>query len=226
MSRSRQEGPQQRLDGLCLPVEHHAEGVASEQPCHAGPVAGRLGVPDGIGYLAMPAEPSGGSPVQGRQLELADARDGITLVIDDLHELDSPETAAQLALLLASLPPQARAILATRHDLPLRLHRLRLAGELAEIRAAELRLSERETRALTAHGWLSPRHRSLAWRPAVSRRRPCRPRGVPRQAGPARKAERPAGLAAPARPPVGASDPDDLPTREAATSSRCRLEPR
>jgi ATP/maltotriose-dependent transcriptional regulator MalT len=47
-------------------------------------------------------------------------------------------------------PPQVHAVLAFRRDLPLRLHQLRLAGELAEIRAAELRFSERETRALLA----------------------------------------------------------------------------
>jgi hypothetical protein len=40
------------------------------------------------------------------------------------------------------------AVLATRRDLRLGLHRLRLAGELAEIRAAELRFTERETREL------------------------------------------------------------------------------
>jgi LuxR family maltose regulon positive regulatory protein len=39
-------------------------------------------------------------------------------------------------------------MLATRHDVRLRLHQLRLAGELAEIRAADLRFSERETREL------------------------------------------------------------------------------
>jgi LuxR family transcriptional regulator, maltose regulon positive regulatory protein len=80
--------------------------------------------------------------------ELADARDGITLVIDDLHELHSPEAPAQLTRLLTNLPPHVHAVLATRRDLPLRLHRLRLAGELAEIRAADLRFSERETREL------------------------------------------------------------------------------
>jgi LuxR family maltose regulon positive regulatory protein len=80
--------------------------------------------------------------------ELADARDSITLVIDDLHELSSPEATAQLTRLLVNLPQQVHAVLATRHDLRLRLHRLRLAGELTEIRAAELRFSERETRAL------------------------------------------------------------------------------
>jgi LuxR family maltose regulon positive regulatory protein len=80
--------------------------------------------------------------------ELADAHGGVTLVIDDLHELHSPEALTQLARLLTSLPPHVHAILATRHDVRLRLHRLRLAGELAEIRAADLRFSERETREL------------------------------------------------------------------------------
>jgi LuxR family maltose regulon positive regulatory protein len=82
--------------------------------------------------------------------ELGDARDAVTLVIDDLHELSSAETMAQLTRLLVNLPPRVHAVLATRHDLPLRLHQLRLAGELAEIRAAQLRFSERETRALLA----------------------------------------------------------------------------
>jgi LuxR family transcriptional regulator, maltose regulon positive regulatory protein len=80
--------------------------------------------------------------------ELADARGGITLVIDDLHELSSPEATEQLTRLLANLPQQVHAVLAMRRDLRLRLHQLRLAGELTEIRAAELRFSEQETRAL------------------------------------------------------------------------------
>jgi len=80
--------------------------------------------------------------------ELADARDGITLVIDDVHELHSQEALAQLTRLLNSLPPNAHAILTTRRDLRLRLQQLRLTGELAEIRAADLRFAERETREL------------------------------------------------------------------------------
>ncbi len=80
--------------------------------------------------------------------ELADARGDVALVIDDLHELNSPDALAQLARLLTHLPPNAHAVLTTRHDLRLRLHQLRLAGELAEIRAADLRFTERETRML------------------------------------------------------------------------------
>jgi LuxR family maltose regulon positive regulatory protein len=80
--------------------------------------------------------------------ELAGTRSSVTLVIDDLHELTAPEALAQLTRLLTNLPPHVHAILVTRHDVRLRLHQLRLTGELAEIRAANLRFSERETSAL------------------------------------------------------------------------------
>jgi LuxR family transcriptional regulator, maltose regulon positive regulatory protein len=103
--------------------------------------------------------------------ELADAHGGITLVIDDLHELTSPEATALLTRLLTSLPPQGHAVLTTRHDVRLRLHRLRLAGELAEIRAADLRFSENETRelleasgiTLSAAGAALLHHRTEGW---------------------------------------------------------------
>jgi LuxR family maltose regulon positive regulatory protein len=85
--------------------------------------------------------------------ELADHRGRLILVIDDLHELNSPESLAQLTRLLTHLPPDVHAVLTTRRDLRLGLHQLRLAGDLAEIRAADLRFTERETRELlTASG--------------------------------------------------------------------------
>ena len=85
--------------------------------------------------------------------ELAASGDPFVLIIDDLHELSSAEANEQLTALLTSLPPNAHAVLATRRDPPLRLHQLRLAGELAEIRAAQLRFTEPETRdLLTAAG--------------------------------------------------------------------------
>ena len=106
----------------------------------------------GAGSAAEPpaATPDFDAPAMaGRVLsELAEARGGVTLVVDDLHELTSPEALAQLTGLLVSLPAQVHVILATRHDVRLGLHQLRLAGELAEIRAADLRFSERETREL------------------------------------------------------------------------------
>jgi LuxR family maltose regulon positive regulatory protein len=82
--------------------------------------------------------------------ELADAGGEIVLVIEDLHELNSPAALRQLSRVLMNLPVGVRALLTTRRDLPLRLHQLRLAGELAEIRAADLQFTEAETRQLLA----------------------------------------------------------------------------
>src|SRR6185312_10711927 len=58
--------------------------------------------------------------------EFADQRGRLILIIDDLHELISPEALAQLTRLLTNLPPHVYAVLATRRDLPLHLHQLRL----------------------------------------------------------------------------------------------------
>ena len=78
--------------------------------------------------------------------ELAQDRGRTYLIIDDLHELTAPEGLTQLTRLLETLPPQVHVILATRRNLPLRLHKLRLTGELAEIRTGDLRFTQRETR--------------------------------------------------------------------------------
>jgi len=101
------------------------------------------------------AEPPAATPeFNGRAMvdrvlsELEDHRGRVVLVIDDMHELHSPDALDQLTRLLTSLPPNAHVVLATRRDLRLRLHRLRLAGELAEIRGDDLRFSGRETREL------------------------------------------------------------------------------
>ncbi|GAA1646048.1 LuxR C-terminal-related transcriptional regulator [Kribbella alba] len=89
--------------------------------------------------------------------ELAAYGGPFVLIIDDLHELTSAEANEQLTALLTNLPADVHAIVATRRDPPLRLHRLRLAEELAEIRAPQLRFTEDETRKLlTAAGITLP----------------------------------------------------------------------
>jgi LuxR family maltose regulon positive regulatory protein len=72
----------------------------------------------------------------------------IVLVIDDLQELHAPDALAQLEALLDRRPPQLSVILATRHDPPIGMHRFRLAGELTEVRAADLEFTLDETREL------------------------------------------------------------------------------
>src|ERR1700755_573608 len=78
--------------------------------------------------------------------DLAPLQDRLWAVGDDAHELGSAEARRQLELLLMRGPPELRCVLATRHDLRLGLHRLRLEGELTEIRAAHLRFSLAEAR--------------------------------------------------------------------------------
>ena len=94
--------------------------------------------------------------------DLAGLGDPSFLVIDDLNELTSSEALRQLARLLANLPPGVHAILATRRDLPLGLHQLRLAGELAEIRSADLRFTVSETRELLSESGVALSDASVA----------------------------------------------------------------
>ena len=68
----------------------------------------------------------------------------LVLVIDDLHELQSPEALTWLELFITRRPAGLRIVLTSRSEPHLNLHRLRLAGELTEIREAELRFSARE----------------------------------------------------------------------------------
>jgi LuxR family maltose regulon positive regulatory protein len=96
-----------------------------------------------------PAPDLDGWAIVERLLEdLGSLEDRVWLVIDDLHELRSTEALGQLELLLMRSPAQLRFVLATRHDQRLGLHRLRLEGELTEIRAADLRFTLPEARAL------------------------------------------------------------------------------
>jgi len=96
-----------------------------------------------------PAPDLDGWSVVERLLEdLTPLDDRLWLVIDDVHQLEQTEALQQLELLVMRGSPRLRFVLATRHDLRLGLHRLRLAGELAEIRPADLRFSLAEAREL------------------------------------------------------------------------------
>src|SRR6516165_9425093 len=79
--------------------------------------------------------------------DLAPLDDRVWLVVDDVHELD-PDALRQLELLIMRAPAGLRFVLAARHDVRLGLHRLRLEGELAEIREPDLRFTVAEAREL------------------------------------------------------------------------------
>lgn len=86
--------------------------------------------------------------------DLAPLQDRLWLVIDDVHELRSKVARKQLELLVLRAPPQLRIILATRHDVRLGVHRLRLDSGLTEIRADDLRFTLAEARELFRAGGL------------------------------------------------------------------------
>jgi LuxR family maltose regulon positive regulatory protein len=90
-----------------------------------------------------------GATVVRRLLEdLGSLDERVWLVIDDLHELLAEDAVGQVEVLLASAPPELRVVLLTRRDLRLGLHRLRLEGELTELRGEELRFGLEESRGL------------------------------------------------------------------------------
>src|SRR5581483_7004437 len=66
--------------------------------------------------------------------ELGATPGAVALVIDDLHELSSADALSQLERLLGSLPERAHVVLSSRRDPPIKLHQLKLAGEVAELR--------------------------------------------------------------------------------------------
>lgn len=69
------------------------------------------------------------------------------LVLDDFQAIDSVEVREAVLSLLAHQPAKLHLVIATRSDPPLPLGRLRAAGDLTELRAAELRFTPDESRA-------------------------------------------------------------------------------
>ena len=82
--------------------------------------------------------------------ELADqpGEGDLLLVLDDYHLVSSEPVHTSVAFLLGHLPPGLHLVLASRADPPLPLARLRGRGQLAELRATELRFTSEEAAAL------------------------------------------------------------------------------
>ena len=85
----------------------------------------------------------------------------LVLVIDDLHELAAPAVRDQFGFFLERLPSSVHVVLISRRHPQLGLHRRRVAGQLSEIRGAELRLSVEEARELLAASAVSLSEESL-----------------------------------------------------------------
>ena len=121
-------------------------------------VAALDGVCPGIGdrvapLLGPPAPASYRGVVTALINELADRprSDQVLLVLDDYHLIDAGPVHESLGYLLEYRPPGLGVVLTSRSDPPLALSRLRARGQLAELRAAELRFTPAE--AAAGAGW-------------------------------------------------------------------------
>ena len=81
---------------------------------------------------------------------LAGQESPVILVLDDFHVLTEPEVLTGLDFVLRNAGSGLRVVVSSRTDPPLRLHRYRLTGELAEIRASDLAFSIAEAGLLMA----------------------------------------------------------------------------
>src|SRR5690606_14934210 len=77
--------------------------------------------------------------------QLTELDQPVLLILDDLHMVEHADIHARLATLVAHLRANIRIIISTRADPALPLARLRARGELVEVRARDLRMTEDET---------------------------------------------------------------------------------
>jgi LuxR family transcriptional regulator, maltose regulon positive regulatory protein len=108
-------------------------------------------VPEGsaLTRLAVPANPSTDQEFLAEVVNaLDDLAKPVVLILDDVHELTNPQPLRGLEALLLHQPAGLRLVLSARQDPHLPLARLRLADELTEIRAEDLRFAVVEVRAL------------------------------------------------------------------------------
>lgn len=87
------------------------------------------------------------------------APEHISLVLDDYHLIENQSIHEAVDFLLDYLPDQLRIVIASRTDPPLALPRLRVRGQMIELRAKDLRFTYDEAMAFlnqVMELWLSP----------------------------------------------------------------------
>jgi LuxR family maltose regulon positive regulatory protein len=112
--------------------------------------------------LATPARGSRSLAGLRSALDRVDAP--VIVVLDDFQEAGTGDVLADVGSLLDRPHPALRLVLATRSDPPVRLQRLRLAGELVEVRAADLAFTETEADELLRPLELVPADVQALWR--------------------------------------------------------------
>ena len=111
----------------------------------------RSGLVEQLGPLLTPAQSYEGLAAALIN-RLAARPDQVRVVLDDYHLVESRQVHESIAFLLEHRPPALRFVLASRSDPPLPLARLRAHGQLAELRATDLRFTAEEATALMRAG--------------------------------------------------------------------------
>jgi LuxR family maltose regulon positive regulatory protein len=111
------------------------------------------GTPAGRADDAPAGDVRDGLPLVELEAMVSRAEAPVWLFLDDVQAIRSPAVLADLDTLLRRLPAGLYVLLAGRRDPAVGLHRLRLAGQLREIRASDLALDRSEVqRVLADHG--------------------------------------------------------------------------
>jgi LuxR family maltose regulon positive regulatory protein len=97
-----------------------------------------------LGVLQAPQPPPIESILITLLNEITTVPDNFVLVLDDYHVIDAKPVDEALTFVLEHLPPQMHLVIATREDPHLPLARLRVRGQLTELRAADLRFTPAE----------------------------------------------------------------------------------
>jgi LuxR family transcriptional regulator, maltose regulon positive regulatory protein len=106
-----------------------------------------------LALLTGPTHPSSDAIATELLNEAAALPEDVVLVLDDYHAITSDPVHEGLGFLVTHLPARLRVVIAGRADPPLPLARLRARGQLAELRAADLRFTAEETAALLGDVW-------------------------------------------------------------------------
>jgi LuxR family transcriptional regulator, maltose regulon positive regulatory protein len=97
-----------------------------------------------LGVLQSPQPPPTEAILTALLNEITTIRDHFVLVFDDYHVIDAKAVDHALTFLLDHLPPHMHLVIATREDPPLPLARLRVGGQLTEVRVTDLRFTHTE----------------------------------------------------------------------------------
>jgi LuxR family transcriptional regulator, maltose regulon positive regulatory protein len=109
-------------------------------------ISGEIG--EGVlSSLRSPEPPQLGALTAALINEISSLSTEVTLVLDDYHVIDTEAVHGVVSFLLEHLPPNVHLVISSRVNPPLPLGRLRARGQMAALRAANLRFTSEEAAA-------------------------------------------------------------------------------